>query len=302
MSFSSEAKAELCRIKADKRGTAIAECYGIILYCHTFTANEIRIITANADFAARLPKLFHRAFGIEFDKLPKPEAEGKRSFVISEREKLEKVLDTYGAEKEGVLNHHINLGVLEEDYDRVAFVRGAFLAGGSVTDPEKHYHLELATPHLSVSREMYSMLLELGFSPKEAQRGGNRLLYFKQADAIADFFTVVGAVNASMTVMTAKVEKEMRNTITRQINCDSANADKTVSAAQEQINAIKYIVREYGGLEALPDPLRDAALLRITNPSASLAELAQLSMPPVTKSCLSHRLRKIMSYVPEDKK
>ena len=93
----------------------------------------------------------------------------------------------------------------------------------------------------------------------------------------------------------------MRNTVTRQINCDSANADKTVLAAAAQLRAIKYIAREYG-LDALPEPLKDAALLRITNPEASLADLAQLSNPPVTKSCLSHRLKKIMSFVPDEEK
>ena len=97
-----------------------------------------------------------------------------------------------------------------------------------------------------------------------------------------------------MNIMTAKVDKEMRNTITRQINCDSANADKTVAAAQGQLDAIRRIVRSYG-LDALPEPLKDAALLRITNPAASLADLALLSSPPVTKSCLSHRLKKIMA-------
>ena len=93
----------------------------------------------------------------------------------------------------------------------------------------------------------------------------------------------------------AKVEKEMRNTITRRVNCDSANADKVVSAAQEQIDAIRRIVKEYG-LDALPEPLKDTALLRIANPEASLADLARLSYPPVSKSCLSHRLKKIMSF------
>ena len=191
--------------------------------------------------------------------------------------------------------------MLEEDCCRAAFVRGAFLAGGSVTDPDKRYHLELATSHRSVSRELYSMLLDMGFSPRETERGGNSLLYFKQADAIADFFTTIGAPSTAMKIMTAKVEKEMRNTVTRQINCDSANADKTVLAAAAQLRAIKYIAREYG-LDALPEPLKDAALLRITNPEASLADLAQLSNPPVTKSCLSHRLKKIMSFVPDEEK
>ena len=144
------------------------------------------------------------------------------------------------------------------------------------------------------------MLLDMGFSPKETERSGNSLLYFKQADAIADFFTTIGAPSTAMKVMTAKVDKEMRNTITRQINCDSANTDKTVLAAEAQLHAIRRIAREYGGLDALPEPLRDAALLRITNPEASLSDLALLSNPPVTKSCLSHRLKKIMSFVPPE--
>ena len=297
MSFSSEAKAELCRQRADRRCDAVAECYGVLMYCNTFAPGEIRIITASDDFAARLPRLFRRAFSLAFDTVPAEGAAGKKTFTVTSRDKIERILDAYGAEIDALLTHHVNYGVLEEDCCRAAFVRGAFLAGGSVTDPGKRYHLELATPHRSVSREVYSMLLDMGFSPKETERSGNLLLYFKQADAIADFFTTIGAPATAMKVMTAKVDKEMRNTVTRQINCDSANTDKTVLAAEAQLHAIRRIVREYGGLDALPEPLRDAALLRITNPAVSLADLAQLSNPPVTKSCLSHRFRKIMSLV-----
>lgn len=294
MSFSSDAKAELCRAKVDKKCCAVAESYGVLLYCNTFTPKEIRIITASDAFAARLPRLFRRAFSVSFDVLPDENASGKRSFLIREKAKIDKIFDAFGAEADATLSHHVNFGVIEEDCDRVSFLRGAFLAGGSVTDPEKRYHLELATPHHAVSRESYSVLLELGFTARETRRGGNHLLYFKQADVIADFFTALGAPTTAMGVMTAKVEKEMRNTITRQINCDSANADKVVSAAQEQLDAIRRIAREVG-LDALSEPLRDAALLRITNPAASLADLAQLSYPKVTKSCLSHRLRKLMT-------
>ena len=102
-----------------------------------------------------------------------------------------------------------------------------------------------------------------------------------------------------MMVMTAKVEKEMRNTITRQINCDNANTDKTVAAAQAQMAAIRRIARDYG-LDSLPEPLHQAALLRIANPEASLSDLVLLSDPPVTKSCLSHRLKKIMTFEPKE--
>lgn len=301
MSFSSEAKAELCREKPERRCDAVAESYGVLMYCNTFSAREIRIITASDAFAARLPRLFRRAFALTFDVLPPESAAGKRSFIITDPDKISHILETYGAERETFLTHHVNYGVLEEDCCRVSFVRGAFLAGGSVTDPDKRYHLELATPHRSVSREVYSMLLDMGFSPKESERSGNSLLYFKQADAIADFFTTLGAPSTAMKIMTAKVDKEMRNTITRQINCDSANTDKTVLAAEAQLRAIKYIAREYG-LDALPEPLKDAALLRITNPAASLADLAMLSNPPVTKSCLSHRFRKLIGMVPESEK
>lgn len=294
MSFSSEAKAELCQSRLDKKYSALAECYGVLLYCNNFSAREIRIITASAEFAQRLPRLFKRAFGLEFDQLPSESGSGKKSFVIRQRDKLEKIFAAYGQAIDETLTQHINFGALEEEGCMEAFVRGAFLAGGSVTDPEKRYHLELATPHYSVSREMVSVLLDMELSPKETVRSGNALLYFKKADLIADFFTRLGAPVAAMSVMTAKVDKEMRNTVTRQINCDSANADKTVAAAQEQLEAIRRLVKAYG-LEGLPEPLRDAALLRITNPAASLSDLAMLSSPPVTKSCLSHRMKKIQS-------
>ncbi len=294
MSFSSDAKAELCQLRIDKKSTALAECYGALLYGNSFSAREARFITASPDVAERLPRLFKRAFNLSFDQLPAQAGGGKKSLLISDRDKLRRILEAFGADPEGTLSHHVNFGVLEEEGCPEAFVRGAFLAGGSVTDPAKRYHLELATPHQSVSREMYTVLLDLGFSPRETRRSGNALLYFKRADAIADFFTAIGAPVTAMGVMTAKVDKEMRNTVTRQINCDSANADKTVAAAQEQLDAIRRYARAYG-LDSLPEPLKDAALLRITNPAASLADLALLSSPPVSKSCLNHRLKKILS-------
>lgn len=299
MSFSSDAKRELCENRVDKKCCAIAECYGVLLYCNTFSAQEIRIITATDSFAARLPRLFRRAFGISFDRVPDDNAAGKRTFLINERAKLKIIFDSFGADIASTLSHHINFGIIEDDCCRVSFIRGAFLAGGSVTDPEKRYHLELATSHHSVSREAYSILLDLGLSPKESTRSGSFLLYFKQADMIADFLTTIGASNAAMEIMTAKVDKEMKNTITRMINCDSANADKTVAAAQEQMAAIRRIAKTCG-LDALPEPLKDAALLRIANPEVSLSDLAKLSYPPVSKSTLAYRFRKIMSFKAEE--
>ena len=300
MSFAGEAKAEICRNRIEKKCCAVAESYGVLLYCNTFSTEEIKISTANPDFAERLPKLFKKAFGVEFDILPAESSAGKRNFIITDSGKLERIFQTFDLSRDNMIAQHLNYGVIEEDCCRISYIRGAFLAGGSVTDPEKRYHLEMTSSHRSAVRETIPVLQDMGFTPKESTRAGNSLLYFKQADAISDFLTTIGAPVTSMNVLTAKVEKEMRNTITRQINCDSANADKTVVAAQEQISAIKRFAAEFG-LDALPEPLKDAALLRITNPEASLSDLAKLSIPEVSKSCLSHRLRKIMSMAPEEK-
>lgn len=298
MSFSSETKSELCRLPLQKRCCAVAEAYGVLLYCNMFTAAEIRIVTSSDDFAERLPKLFKKAFNCSFDSKPSFEVKGKRCYSITSPETVSHIFSVYGYEKDSILAHHINLGVLEDYCCKDSFLRGAFLAGGSLTDPEKSYHLELVTPHFNVSRETYSILLELGFSPKDAARGGNYITYFKQSSSIEEFLTRLGAPISAMDIMSAKVEKDMRNTINRRVNCDSANADKVVSAAQEQLLAIKQ-VEDLIGLNELPDKLREVALLRIANPEASLADLATLAQPQVSKSCISHRMKKLLELAGE---
>ena len=296
MSFSSDTKAELCRQPLQKRCCAVAEAYGILLYCNMFTADEIRIVTSSAVLTEHLPKLFKKAFGITFNAIPSNEIKGKQTFFITDKENIRHIFATYGYEARGILAHHINLGVLEENCCKASFLRGAFLAGGSITDPTKSYHLELVTDHYNVSRETFSILLELGFSPKDATRAGNYIIYFKQSEAIEDFFTLMGAPLSAMDIMSAKVEKDMRNAVNRRVNCDSANADKIVLAAQDQLEAIRRIERTTG-LDELPEKLREAALLRIANPEASLTDLAALAIPPVSKSCISHRLRKLTEYI-----
>ena len=189
--------------------------------------------------------------------------------------------------------HHINFGALEEEHCRLAFLRGAFLAGGSVTDPQKGYHLELATTHLRVSRELNTLLLELGYAPKETTRKANYITYFKQSEAIEDLLTAIGAPIAAMTLMNTKAEKFLRNGVNRRVNCEAANVAKTVDAALEQRRAIQ-ILRKSGALDELTPKLQEAAQLREAHPELSLSQLAALCDPPVTKSSLSHRLRKLI--------
>lgn len=290
MSFSADVKQELCRAPLSRKCCAQAEAYGILLYCNTFSSGEVRIITESESLAQRLPSLFKKAFQITFDRLP--DGEGKHIFLINTPEKLSIIQQAFGGE-ERALALHINFGVLEETCCRISFLRGAFLSGGSVTDPQKGYHLELSTSHQSVSREMVALMRELDLEPKDAPRKGNAVIYFKQSDRIEDFLTTIGAPISAMEVMNAKLEKDLRGSVNRRVNCDAANLDKAVEAAMVQIEAIRAL-EDSGVLAALPDKLQEVAKLRREHPADTLIQLAGRCDPPITKSALNHRLRKLI--------
>ena len=299
MSFSYDTKNELCKLNIQRLCCARAEAYGILLYCNTFSATEIRIVTENPNLAERLPRLFQRAFGLKFDRQPEPEQEeGKRIFQITEQSKLDHIINLLGYDPKQHMVLHINYGLLEEDCCRASFMRGIFFAGGSITDPLKRYHLELTTSHLQASRELEVLLRECGYPPKSVSRNGGFVTYFKQSDQIEDFLTMIGAPVAAMSIMSAKMEKDLRNSVNRRLNCDSANLDKAILAAQDQIEAIRRL-ETAGVLEKLPEKLRQTAELRVKNPELTLTELAEMFAPPVTKSCLNHRLRKLTDLAKE---
>ena len=294
MSFSYETKNELCKLPVQKLCCARAEAYGILLYCNTFNSTEVRIITENPHFAARIPKVFQKAFGIRFDRQPEPEQEGKQVFQILEQRKLDHIINTLGYDPRQNLVLHINFAMLEDECCRGAFLRGAFFGGGSVTDPMKRYHLEMTTSHLQANREMEVLLRECGYPPKNLSRNGSFITYFKQSDQIEDFLTLIGAPVAAMNIMSTKLEKDLRNSVNRRLNCDSANLDKAVQAAQELLEAFRTL-EAADVLKDLPDKLKQTAVLRLENPELTLTELAESFAPPVTKSCLNHRLRKLTS-------
>lgn len=291
-SFAGKVKNELCRVPVQRLCCARAEAYGVLLYGNTFSPTEVRLITESADFAARLPRLFQRAFGLKFDRLPEEER-GKLIFGITDRSKLDRIINQLGYDPRQNLVLHVNFGLLEDECCRTAFLRGAFLAGGSVTDPEKRYHLELDTGHAQASREVAALLTEMGFLPHSVRRGGSSVIYFKQSEHIEDLLTTIGAPAAAMDIMTAKVDKEIRNGANRAMNCDMANVNKTIDAALEQKNAIQRL-QENGRLERLPEKLRQTALLRLQYLEMSLSQLAEKCDPPVTKSCMNHRMRKLL--------
>lgn len=298
MSFSAQTRAELCRAPLSRKCCAQAEAYGVLLFCNSFSSREVRVITESPDFAARLPALFQKAFHMAFDGPPTGTEGGKRTFLLTGRDRLSSLFNTFGYDLEDSLAHHINFAVLEEDHCRTAFFRGAFLAGGSVTDPAKRYHLELVTSHYNVSRELAALLLEAGFSSKETTRKSNYMTYFKQSEYIADFLTNIGAPVAAMELMNAKLEKNLRGSVNRRVNCDAANLDKAVDAAQDQIEAIRRLSARMD-LSILGDKLSETARLRLEHPELTLSQLAELCAPPVSKSALNHRLRKLVELAKE---
>ncbi len=290
MSFALEVKSELCRTPLSRRCCAQAEAYGVLLYCNTFHAEQARIVTEHEAFAQRLPLLFKKAFKLTFDRFP--QGGGKQTFSIENPAKLAVLHQAFGSDLRA-LALHLNFAMVEEACCRSALLRGAFLAGGSVTDPRKGYHLELATSHHSVSREVLALMRELDQEPKSAQRKGNAVIYFKQSEKIEDFLTCIGAPLAAMEVMNAKLERDLRGKVNRRVNCEAANLDKAVEAAMSQVEAIRRLEGS-GTLVTLPDKLREAAALRLAHPEDTLAQLAQRCDPPITKSALNHRLRKLV--------
>ena len=298
-SFSASAKAEICREYPQSGCCAMAECFGILLFCNSFRNDGIKIITESTDFAQLLPKLFKKAFGFGFDVQAGEGKGGKQIFQILKPEKVTSIMNAFGFDTQQTFSLHINLPIVENECCKAAFLRGAFLSGGSVTDPGKGYHLELATTHHSVAKECYLIIQEtMGFLPKLASRSGGQVVYLKQSEQIADFLTRLGAPLASMGIIEARLEHELNNQVNRRCNCDDANITKVVEASQEHLNAIR-ILREQDQFDQLPEKLKQAALVREANPEASLSELAGLVEPNISKPAMNHRLKRLVELAAE---
>ena len=290
MSFSTEVKNELCRVSMQRACCTRAEVYGALLHASVFSHKEIRLSAENMTVVRRLQALLPRAFFVECE----PQKAGrKQQLVLTEPAQIGRVFDALGYDCKSHITYHINRNLLEEDCCIASFLRGAFLMGGTVAGPDKKSHLELKTTHQSLSGEETSLMLDLGLSPKQARRGSAYLLYFKDGASAEDFLTRIGAPHAAMELMQAKVEKNLRNTINRQVNCETANMMKAADASARQIVAIQALI-DSRGEDAFPGNLWETVRLRLEYPTDSLSELAQRFDPPISKPGLSHRLKKII--------
>ncbi|MBR5152717.1 MAG: DNA-binding protein WhiA [Clostridia bacterium] len=196
-------------------------------------------------------------------------------------------------DENGKLCYRIATETVREECCRRALVKGAFLSAGTVIDPRKNYNLEIVTPHKELSEDMLRLLQEIGFPFRLVLRKSKYVLYLKNSEAIADFLSYIGAFQAQMEVLNVKIEKEIHNEFNRAANSETANLEKTINAAVEQIQAI-MILDKMVGLDNLPDDLREVAYLRLEHKEMSLAELGTLVEPPLSKSGVNHRLKRLM--------
>ena len=259
MTFSTEVKNELCRVSMQRACCTRAEAYGALLHASVFSHREIRLSTENAAVARRLQALLQRAFFVVCE----PQKNGRKlQLSMTGSVQIARIFDALGYDHKSHITYHLNRNVLEEECCIASFLRGAFLMAGTVAGPDKKSHLELKTTHASLAGEETSLLLDLGLSPKQARRGSALLLYFKDSASIEDFLTRIGAPRAAMGLMEAKVEKNIRNTINRQVNCETANLMKVTDASARQIAAIRAVLDAHGE-EGFPENLRETVHLSL---------------------------------------
>ena len=291
MSFSSEVKNELCKGPLGEDCCVRGEIYGMLIYSSVFAWDGIKIMTENPGIRRRIPALFKRAFGLEVAETLS--SGGKSVFEISQPSALQHIFESLGYDYKYHITYPLNRNLVEEDCCRAAFLRGVFLMGGTVAAPDKKCHLEISTSHQSLARQVMSLMLDMNLTPKITVRKNSSVIYFKDTGRVEDFLTLIGAPLSSMAIMEAKVEKALRNTVNRQVNCETANLIKASSAAAQQMMKIQKAL-DQEGMEAFPPNLQPTVKLRLDHPDCSLAELAALADPPISKPGMSHRLRRIV--------
>lgn len=284
MSFSSEIKKELCGTREMTLGNMTAMLYGMFYAGKTVDGRTV-IQTENAELAAAAAFLSGNVFPGERCEAKRLVKSDGSLFTFSIRSP--RVKEFFGDFRE--IAPFIVSG---DDGVAGAFLRGVFVSCGSVTDPNKEYHLEMVLPAAERTEQLRRFIGEHGMAVKVTIRGKNPVIYAKESELIEDFLTYIGAVNHALDIMRVKIEKDFRNRVNRSVNCDSANLDKTVAASEKSRRDIELIISS-GCISKLRPELKQTATLRLENPESSLSELCEMFEPPISRSGLNHRLKKL---------
>ena len=304
MSFSGEIKDELSRQMTPARHCQIAELAALLSICGSIiitSRNEyhLKIHTENHAVARKVFTLVKKTFNIEADisiRRNMNRQSSVYSVIVKKHEdalrilQATKLLEEQESEFDEI--HIVNPIVIQQTCCKRAFLRGVFLAAGSVSDPTKSYHLEIVCNAEEMAVQMTQLLSTFSIEAKIVQRKKVFVVYVKEGSQIVDILNIMEAHISLMDLENVRILKEMRNTVNRKVNCETANINKTVSAAMKQIEDITYL-RDTIGLSQLPKRLKETALVRLENPEASLKELGELLSQPVGKSGINHRLRRL---------
>lgn len=278
MSFSREVKEELAGHISPARHCQIAELSALFSMCGQFGRNQdgyyIGFQTENEAVLKKSFTLLKKAFNIETD-------------AMLRKEQMQELYDEFGD-----LDKPVNQLLIKNSCCQRAFIRGSFLAAGSMSDPSKGYHLEFVCTSMEKAGQLQRVIQEFNIDAKIVIRKKYYVVYLKEGSGIVDILNVMEAHVALMKLENLRILKEMRNSINRQVNCEAANITKTVNAATRQIEDIELIKEQYG-FQKLPEPLRQMAEVRLEHPDAPLKELGEYLDPPVGKSGVNHRLRKL---------
>ncbi len=296
MSFSSDIKNELAQL-TETGCCATAQAYGMLQLGHAFSPRAVSLQTENEAVAQRYAALLTEVCGVT-PSFSVPPLAGTGMYTVAVQTPAERkaVLERFG--HGGDITLRLNRPNLECDACAAAFLRGAFLVCGAVTNPQVDYHLEFSVPYLNVSNDLVALLKEQGLTAKTVRRKGLYIVYFKESEQIEDCLTLMGAMNATLELINVKIVKNIRNNVNRAANCETANLDKTLAASMAQLEAVRKI-EQHGAFEALPEQLRELCRLRAEHPEFSLRELGEALQPPISRSGVNHRLQRIVEFATE---
>lgn len=313
MSFSARVKSEITKNIEIDRDETISIMSAIMRLSGTlgFGGSKLsfKITTENPSTARFIFKLLKDTLKIHGRLLVKKSGSLKKNnvyvIIITEDIGLRDLLDETGilGHDESILdiNYHIQPELIHDDRLKKAFIKGAFLGSGSVSNPEKAYHLEFVVNSNELAEELRDLINTFGLTSKVIARKNTFIVYLKEGEQIVDILSIIGAFNSLFEFENVRIVKEMRNNVNRLVNCETANLSKTVNAAVRQVESIRLIEREIG-LQRLPKPLREMAEVRLEYPDESLKELGEILEPKVGKSGVNHRLRKIEKIADELRK
>lgn len=308
MSFSAKAKNELCRIQlsAKKDCCKLSELAALIHISGSihFAGREqiaLKISTENASVARRIYLLIKELYNPQIEVLVRKNKRLRKNnsylLLVPQSQQARKILEetcTLYKDPSGNMGIHSTIAprLVKKKCCKRSYIRGAFLGGGSVSDPEKTYHLEFVVHNEEYGRSLCDLLNEFDLHAKIIERKNNFVVYLKEGEHIVNLLSIIGAHTALLELENIRILKDMRNNVNRIVNCETANLSKTINAAVRQSKNIEYL-RDNLGLQKLPPSLREIAELRLSYPDASLKELGEMLVPSVGKSGVNHRLRKL---------